>query len=97
MRIAEKFHMLINERNQSIRDIFVAFDDDGGGTIDPEELRDGFDALEVPLTDYEFERMWVVWDEDGGVKLVSNVTGVVVVCCGVFVVFVVFVVFEPGH
>ena len=44
----------------------MAFDDDGGGTIDPEELRDGFDALEVPLTDYEFERMWVVWDEDGG-------------------------------
>ena len=33
----------------------------------------------------------------GGVKLVSNVTGVVVVCCGVFVVYVVFVVFELGH
>jgi Ca2+-binding EF-hand superfamily protein len=66
LRIAEKFHMLINERNQSIRDIFVAFDEDGGGTIDPEELRDGFDALDVELSDYEFERMWEVWDEDGG-------------------------------
>jgi Ca2+-binding EF-hand superfamily protein len=61
LRIAEKFYMLKHERKQSIRDIFVAFDEDGGGTIDPDELRDGFEALEIELTEYEFDRMWDVW------------------------------------
>ena len=46
LRIAEKFYHLRTVQKQSIEEIFVAFDDDGGGTIDPEELRDGFEALE---------------------------------------------------
>ena len=33
--------MLKVDRGQTIEDIFVAFDLDGGGTIDPDELRDG--------------------------------------------------------
>ena len=63
-RIAEKFERQIEEEGQTIRDIFIAFDEDGGGTIDHEELRDGFDALGVELNDLEFERMLLVWDED---------------------------------
>ena len=31
LRIAEKFRMLKEDRNQSVEEIFVAFDDDGGG------------------------------------------------------------------
>ena len=54
----------IEEQDKTIRDIFIAFDEDGGGTIDHEELRDGFDALGVELNDNEFEKMLAVWDED---------------------------------
>ena len=63
LRIAEKFRMLQRERGQTIEDIFIAFDEDGGGTIDHEELRDGFDALGVELNDAQFKRMLSVWDE----------------------------------
>jgi hypothetical protein len=63
LRIAEKFRMLQRERGQTIKDIFIAFDEDGGGTIDHEELRDGFDALGVELNDAQFKRMLSVWDE----------------------------------
>ena len=31
LRIAEKFRMLKEDRNQTVEEIFVAFDDDGGG------------------------------------------------------------------
>ena len=53
LRIAEKFRMLKEDGGQSIEDIFVAFDEDGGGSIDPEEMRDGFEALNVMLNDHE--------------------------------------------
>ena len=41
-RIAEKFRVQVESKVHGA-DIFVAFDEDGGGTIDHEELRDGFD------------------------------------------------------
>ena len=63
-RIAEQFERQIEEEGMTIRDIFIAFDEDGGGTIDHEELRDGFDALGVELDDADFGRMLLVWDED---------------------------------
>ena len=63
---------LINKQKKNILfkhaiagDIFVAFDEDGGGTIDHEELRDGFDALGVELNNDQFKRMLSVWDESG--------------------------------
>ena len=52
LRIAEKFRMLKVDRGQTIEDIFVAFDLDGGGTIDPDELKDGFEALNIGLNEH---------------------------------------------
>ena len=63
-RIAEKFRIQIKQKGQTIRDIFIAFDEDGGGTIDHEELRDGFAALGVRLNDREFTMMLKIWDKD---------------------------------
>ena len=63
-RIAEKFRIQVKQKGQTIRDIFIAFDEDGGGTIDHEELRDGFTALGVRLNDREFNMMLKIWDKD---------------------------------
>ena len=63
-RIAEKFRIQIKQKGQTIRDIFIAFDEDGGGTIDHEELRDGFAALGVRLNDREFTMMLKIWDKN---------------------------------
>ena len=65
LRIAKIFREMQEVQGRSIRDIFIAFDDDGGGTIDHEELRDGFDALGIDLDDNQFKRMLSVWDESG--------------------------------
>jgi hypothetical protein len=65
LRIAAKFRIMQRQQGRSIRDIFVAFDEDGGGTIDHEELRDGFDMLGIELNDQQFKRMLSVWDESG--------------------------------
>eukprot|EP00946_MAST-07B_sp_MAST-7B-sp1_P003024 g3024.t1 len=62
--IAEKFQLLIDVEGKTIRDIFVAFDDDGGGTIDHKELRDGLTSLGIELDDKDFIVMLNVWDPD---------------------------------
>ena len=62
--IAERFQLLIEDEDKTIRDIFVAFDEDGGGTIDHNELRHGFDSLGISIDEETFTTMLQVWDPD---------------------------------
>eukprot|EP00949_MAST-11_sp_MAST-11-sp1_P004880 g4880.t1 len=63
--IAEKFAELQRTQGKTILQMFEDFDEDGGGTIDHEELRDGFDMLGIELSDKNFTKMLAIWDESG--------------------------------
>ena len=41
LRLGKIFERQMLEEGRSVRDIFMAFDEDGGGTIDRDELHDG--------------------------------------------------------
>ena len=81
LRIAAKFRTMQEEQGRTVRDIFVAFDEDGGGTIDHEELRDGFDMLGIELNNHQFKRMLNVWDESGTQLGSGGGLGVFGCCC----------------
>jgi calmodulin len=63
--IAQRFKRLQEEDGKTIVEIFEDFDDDGGGTIDHEELRMGFDSLDIELSEEQFKQMLTIWDESG--------------------------------
>ena len=54
----------VTKRN-NIYEIFRKFDADGGGTLDPDELRVLLDELKVPMTDEELVELFDELDEDG--------------------------------
>jgi hypothetical protein len=68
----EKFNaakvVVINEaltKRHNIYEVFRKFDADGGGTLDPDELRVLLDELNVPMTDEELVELFEELDEDG--------------------------------
>ena len=65
VQIAQRFKRLQEEDGKTIVQIFEDFDDDGGGTIDHDELREGFAAIEIELSEEQFQQMLTIWDESG--------------------------------
>jgi len=60
--------VVINEavtKRHNIYEVFRKFDADGGGTLDPDELRVLLDELNVPMTDEELVELFEELDEDG--------------------------------
>ena len=52
-------------KRHNIYEVFRKFDADGGGTLDPDELRVLLDELKVPMTDEELGALFEELDEDG--------------------------------
>ena len=65
VQIAQRFKRLQEEDGKTIVQIFEDFDDDGGGTIDHDELREGFDDIGIELSEEQFQKMLTIWDESG--------------------------------
>ena len=65
VQIAQRFKRLQEEDGKTIVEIFEDFDDDGGGTIDHDELREGFAAIDIDLSEEQFQQMLTIWDESG--------------------------------
>ena len=52
-------------KRHNIYEVFRKYDADGGGTLDPDELRVLLDELNIPMTDEELVELFEELDEDG--------------------------------
>jgi len=62
-RVRTAFQGMVDDGNSTLM-MFRNFDKDGGGGVDPEELREGFEGLNVTFTDEEYKALLGVWMPD---------------------------------
>ena len=64
-RVRPAFQSMFDE-GKTMKEMFLAFDEDDGGGVDADEFREGFEGLGVTFTDQEFGWIIGIWmgDED---------------------------------
>ncbi|KAL3518644.1 hypothetical protein ACH5RR_021233 [Cinchona calisaya] len=62
----KRYHRaLTQQKRQEIKEVFMLFDTDNSGTIDPKELNVAMRTLGFEATEHEINRMIVEFDNDG--------------------------------